>query len=94
MKITVILCTFNRSNSLPKALDSVAAQVLPESVAWEVIVVDNNSSDQTRAVTEDYCRRYPGRFRYLFEPQQGLSQLATRESSMRAEKSLPSWTMM
>jgi glycosyltransferase involved in cell wall biosynthesis len=74
MRITVILCTFNRSNSLPKALDSVAAQVLPESVAWEVIVVDNNSSDQTRAVTEDYCRRYPGRFRYLFEPQQGLSR--------------------
>ena len=74
MKITVILCTFNRCRSLPKALDSVAVQVLPESVAWEVIVVDNNSSDQTRAVAEDYCRRYPGRFRYLFEPQQGLSR--------------------
>jgi glucosyl-dolichyl phosphate glucuronosyltransferase len=74
MKITVILCTFNRCQSLPKALDSVAAQVLPESVIWEVIVVDNNSSDQTRVVAEDYCRRYPGRFRYLCEPQQGLSR--------------------
>jgi glycosyltransferase involved in cell wall biosynthesis len=74
MNITVLLCTFNRCRSLPKALESVAAQVLPESVTWEVIVVDNNSSDRTRAVVEDYCQRYPGRFRYLFEPQQGLSR--------------------
>jgi glycosyltransferase involved in cell wall biosynthesis len=58
---------------LAKALDSVAASALPESVAWEVLVVDNNSSDQTREVVEDFCRRYPGRFRYLFEPVQGKS---------------------
>jgi GT2 family glycosyltransferase len=36
-------------------------------------VVDNNSPDQTREVTEAYCRRQPGRFRYVFEPKQGLS---------------------
>jgi glycosyltransferase involved in cell wall biosynthesis len=58
---------------LAKALDSVAASALPESVAWEVLVVDNNSSDQTREVVEDFGRRYPGRFRYLFEPVQGKS---------------------
>jgi len=73
MNITVILCTYNRCQSLAKALDSIAAQVLPEHVKWEVLVVDNNSTDQTRAVTEDFCRLYPGRFRYLVEPQQGLS---------------------
>src|ERR1700752_1409439 len=54
MKITVILCTYYPGHSRPKALESVASQVLPESVAWEVLVVDNNSNDQTRAVTEDY----------------------------------------
>jgi glycosyltransferase involved in cell wall biosynthesis len=74
MHITVILCTFNRCISLHKALDSVAAQQLPEFVQWEVIVVDNNSRDKTREVVDEYCRRYPGRFRYLFEPQQGLSR--------------------
>ena len=73
MKITVILCTYNRCKSLAKALDSVAVSKLPESVEWEVLVVDNNSSDQTREVAEDFCRRYPGRFRYLFEPQPGKS---------------------
>lgn len=35
--------------------------------------MDNNSGDQTRDVVEDFCRRYPGRFRYLFEPRQGKS---------------------
>ncbi|MGO8735044.1 MAG: glycosyltransferase [Terriglobia bacterium] len=73
MTITVILCTFNRATSLSKALGSVACSELPESVEWEVLVVDNNSSDQTREVIEEYRRRFPCRFRYLFEPQQGLS---------------------
>jgi glycosyltransferase involved in cell wall biosynthesis len=73
MNITVILCTYNRSQSLSKALDSVAVSTLPKSVEWEVLVVDNNSKDQTREVIEEYCRRYPGRFRYLFEPQPGKS---------------------
>jgi glycosyltransferase involved in cell wall biosynthesis len=39
----------------------------------EVLVVDNNSSDQTREIAEDFCRRYPGRFRYIFEPHPGKS---------------------
>ncbi len=73
MTITVILCTYDRCRSLAKALDSIAAQALAEPIAWEVLVVDNNSRDQTREVVEDFSRRYPGRFRYLFEPRQGKS---------------------
>jgi glucosyl-dolichyl phosphate glucuronosyltransferase len=73
MMLTVILCTYNRCKSLPDALESLAASQLPGSVDWEVLVVDNNSRDQTRAVVEDFYRRYPGRFRYLFEIKQGLS---------------------
>jgi glycosyltransferase involved in cell wall biosynthesis len=73
MKITVILCTYNRSQSLSKALESVASSKFPEPIEWEVLVVDNNSQDQTCNVIEDYCRRYPSRFRYLFEGRQGKS---------------------
>jgi len=36
--------------------------------------VDNNSTDQTREVVEGFQRRHPNRFRYVFEPRQGLSQ--------------------
>ncbi len=73
MSITVILCTYNRCETLPHALSSIAVSAVPPSFEWEVLVVDNNSSDQTHEVVQDFCRRYPGRFRYLLEPRQGLS---------------------
>ena len=73
MKITVILCTFNRCESLARALESVAVSAMPSSSEWEVLVVDNNSTDQTRAVVDDSCGRHPGHFRYLFEPKPGKS---------------------
>ena len=73
MQLTVILCTYNRCKSLAKALDSLAGSILSDAVEWEVLVVDNNSSDQTEAVVEEFRRQYPGRFRFLFEPHQGKS---------------------
>ena len=73
MKLTVIICTYNRASSIGRALESVLASVLPPGVEWEVLVVDNNSKDDTRAAVNQFCLRYPGRVRYLFESQQGLS---------------------
>jgi glucosyl-dolichyl phosphate glucuronosyltransferase len=74
MKISAIVCTHNRCQSLAKALNSLAALTLPEDVQWEVLVVDNNSSDKTREVVQkDFCDRYAGRFRYVFEPRPGKS---------------------
>jgi len=73
MKITVILCTYNRCRSLSKSLESLVSQTLPAAIDWEVLVVDNNSRDETRGVAEEFCRRYPGRFRYIFEPRAGKS---------------------
>jgi glycosyltransferase involved in cell wall biosynthesis len=81
MRISVILCTYNRAQSLIKALESVAAQTLPESVEWEVLVVDNNSRDQTRDVVEDFCRLHAPRFRCVFEANQGLNY--ARNSGVR-----------
>jgi len=71
--VSVILCTYNRCQSLAKVLESIAASKLPDSTEWEVLVIDNNSTDQTRDVAEGFCRRYPNHFRYLFEAQQGKS---------------------
>jgi glycosyltransferase involved in cell wall biosynthesis len=42
MKVTIILCTYNRWESLSKALESLAASTVPNSVAWEVLMVDSN----------------------------------------------------
>jgi glucosyl-dolichyl phosphate glucuronosyltransferase len=78
MEVSVILCTYNRCQSLARALASVADSALPPAVEWEVLVVDNNSTDKTRAVVEDFIRLYPDRFRYLFEGQQGKSHALNR----------------
>lgn len=73
MKITVILCTYNRCQDLAQALDTIAVSKLPAAVEWEVLVVDNNSRDQTREVVGQFCHKYPDRFRYVFEGRQGKS---------------------
>jgi glycosyltransferase involved in cell wall biosynthesis len=66
---SVIICTYNRAELLADALESVCTQTL-DAAAYEVIVVDNNSTDHTRTVTAAFCQRYP-QVRYLFEPQLG-----------------------
>lgn len=73
MDISVVLCTYNRCESLAEALSSVAASILPETVTWEILVVDNNSKDRTRQAVEEFSSRVCGRVRYVFEARQGLS---------------------
>jgi glycosyltransferase involved in cell wall biosynthesis len=73
MDITVIVCTFNRCNDLGRALESIHTSIVPEGISWEVLVVDNNSGDQTHQTIEQFCSRYPGQFRYFFEPRPGKS---------------------
>jgi glycosyltransferase involved in cell wall biosynthesis len=72
-EITVVVCTYNRCRSLANTLESLARSEMPTSVDWEILVVDNNSQDQTRAVVEEFYSRFPHRIRYLFEPQAGKS---------------------
>jgi glycosyltransferase involved in cell wall biosynthesis len=83
MKVSIILCTYNRSNSLAAALNSVAASQVPDSIEWEVLVVDNNSKDSTRDVVEAFCGQNP-HFRYIFELKQGLSN--ARNTGIREAK--------
>lgn len=71
--LTVLICTFNRCDTLKAALESVAASAVPDSIGWEVLVVDNNSNDRTRAVVEELGGQHPGKFRYCFEPKAGKS---------------------
>ena len=72
-KISVILCTYNRAESLTVALEHTVKQVLPQSVGYEIIVVDNNSKDDTPQVVERFRRQYPDLIRYLRETKQGIS---------------------
>src|SRR4051812_38281339 len=68
---TVLICTYNRGNLLGETLDAIAK--VRTTFTWEVVVVDNNSTDHTRAVVESRQASYPVTLRYLFEPRQGNS---------------------
>jgi glucosyl-dolichyl phosphate glucuronosyltransferase len=78
MKIAVILCTYNRCQSLAKALESVGMSRMPQGLPWEVLVIDNNSSDQTALIVREYQQRFSGIFRYIFEPTPGKSNALNR----------------
>ncbi|HYN63294.1 MAG TPA: glycosyltransferase, partial [Candidatus Limnocylindrales bacterium] len=67
--ISVVVCTLNRADSLRATLQSLSAQQL-SSEAFETIVVDNGSSDATRAVAEEFAAA--AGVRYLLEPVLGL----------------------
>jgi len=78
MDFTVIICTYNRSHNLANCIDYLASQQGAEDFEWEVLIVDNNSSDNTRQVVEQLARKSPLRLRYTFEPQQGLNYARNR----------------
>jgi glycosyltransferase involved in cell wall biosynthesis len=71
MKYSIVIATYNRAADLRQTLASLAR--LEPDGPWEVIVVDNNSPDDTRAVVEAAARTFPVELRYLFESQQGRS---------------------
>jgi glucosyl-dolichyl phosphate glucuronosyltransferase len=69
MKFSVIIPTYNRSDDLRETLRSMAG--LSTSEQWELIVVDNNSKDDTRAVVEEAAKSFPTTLLYIFEQEQG-----------------------
>ena len=75
-RISVVVCTYNRADLLAGVLQTLCEQTIDGS-EYEIIVVDNNSSDDTRFVVEEFCRRYRN-IRYCFEPNQGLSHARNR----------------
>ncbi len=73
MKISAIVCTYNREKYLYNVLKSVAKNSFPHS-DYELLVIDNNSTDTTKAIFEQFKCDFPTvNSRYVFEPQQGLS---------------------
>jgi glycosyltransferase involved in cell wall biosynthesis len=69
---TVLICTYNRATLLNATLDTLAEMAAPD-MQWDVLVVDNNSSDDTAAVVRSRASGYPVPLRYLLEPHQGKS---------------------
>lgn len=72
-KLSIVVATYNRSQSLLRTLRSVVGQTAPAE-QWECVVVNNNSTDDTEAVFADFARENPTfDLRMVTETKQGLS---------------------
>ncbi len=74
MDLSIIICTFNRSNLLKKCLDALIQQ---NRKKVEIIVIDNNSTDDTKSIVLDFESKIINLF-YILEPKQGLSHARNR----------------
>jgi GT2 family glycosyltransferase len=80
-EISVLVCTRNRSRALVRCLDAISRQ--QTSFAFETVVVDNGSTDDSRSRIEEAIRRDP-RIRYVAEPEPGLSRARNRAVAVAA----------
>jgi glycosyltransferase involved in cell wall biosynthesis len=80
--VSIIICTANRAAELRDTLNSLALVRQPGVV--ELLVVDNRSTDGTRAVVEDLARGYPFPLHYLFEGEEG--KYAALNAGLRAAR--------
>lgn len=71
--VSIIICTYNRARSLHRTLKSLSEMVAPVTCVWEVLVVDNNSQDDTSHTVALFSREARLNVRYVFEDRQGLN---------------------
>ncbi len=79
--VSVIVPTFNRATLVPRALASIIAQTFGD---WEIILVDDGSTDGTAALAARFTRRLGDQFRYLWQPNAGAS--AARNAGIDAAR--------
>jgi len=86
---TVAIRAYNAGDRLPEILDKLKQQEQTEEINWEILVVDNNSQDNTPQIIQEYQANWTEKFplRYVLEPQQGAS-IARRTAMEKAEGAL------
>ena len=73
LQISVVICTYNRDQFINKCLECLAQQTLSKE-CYEVILVDNNSTDSTASIAQSFIASHPQlNSRYVFETNKGLS---------------------
>ncbi len=89
MRLTVAICTWNRAKLLDQTLQQTHQLHIPPGVEWELLVVNNNCTDDTDAVIVRDADKLP--IRRLYEPKQGLSN-ARNCAVAAAQGDLLIWT--
>ncbi|WYL96310.1 MAG: hormogonium polysaccharide biosynthesis glycosyltransferase HpsE [Gloeotrichia echinulata IR180] len=86
LDFTVAIPTFNGANRLPELLERLRNQANTENLSWEIIVVDNNSTDNTAKLVQSYQENwpYPYPLKYCLETKQGAGY--ARKRAVQAAK--------
>src|SRR5438105_3257885 len=71
MQVTVAICTWNRARLLDQTLTRMRELAVPTGLSWELLVVNNNCTDDTDAIIAKHADALP--IRRLLETKQGLS---------------------
>jgi glycosyltransferase involved in cell wall biosynthesis len=80
--LTVLICTYNRATLLEDTLNALAAAIPPLDCEVDVVVIDNNSTDDTRGVVERAAAAGPWPVQYARETSQGKSYALNRGLAM------------
>ena len=78
MRVSVVIATYNRARLLEGSLGALASQEVPPSLEWEIVVVDNNSTDATPAIVGAFAKTAAVPVRYVLESRQGVSNARNR----------------
>jgi glucosyl-dolichyl phosphate glucuronosyltransferase len=76
--LSVVVPTFNRQELLKSLLESLEKVKVPKDATFDVSIVDNNSTDQTKAVVKEFIEKNTLKLRYIFEKKQGASHARNR----------------
>lgn len=72
IELSIIICTYNRADSLKETLNSLKSQDTGKN-NYEIVVVDNNSNDSTKEIVYKLMPFFNNKLKYIFEKKQGLS---------------------
>jgi len=77
-QISVVVCTYNRAEMLHGALESLICQETNGKFFYEIVVVDNASTDTTKSVVEQFVKISSVHIRYVLEKEEGVAHARNR----------------
>src|SRR3990170_2653836 len=56
--VSIVICSYNGAMRLPQTLQYIAMQQVAAGIPWEVVIIDNNSNDNTAAIAQEIWQKY------------------------------------
>ncbi|HRH51324.1 MAG TPA: glycosyltransferase [Panacibacter sp.] len=84
--VSVIICCYNSASRIGVTLKHIALQKVPEQISWEVILVDNNSSDDTRTKALQEWEQHPVTVSFKIVPEEKAGLIYARQKGISEAK--------